>query len=86
MKKIFEKHETFVAIFLIILYIVINSFCLENFGLTDYRSFLCLLIFSLLIIGFIVQLKLGNYYGLKTFPKAKKFLYFIPLLLICGLE
>lgn len=86
MKKIFENYETFRAFFFIILYIVINSFCLENFGLTDYRSFICLLVFSLLIVGFIVQLKLVNYYGLKTFPKAKEFLYFIPLLLISSVN
>jgi hypothetical protein len=37
MKNIFEKHETLFCILLIILYVVINSYCIQNFGVTDYR-------------------------------------------------
>ena len=38
MVKFFEKHETICVIGLIILYIVVNSYCIQNFGVTDFRS------------------------------------------------
>ena len=47
MKKIFEKHETLVSIALIVLYVVINSYCMQNFGLEDYRSTIINTILSL---------------------------------------
>ena len=38
MKKIFEKYETLICIILIDLYVVINSYCMQNFGIEVYRS------------------------------------------------
>ena len=38
MKKIFEKNETLFCILLIVAYVLINSFCLQNFGIENYRS------------------------------------------------
>ena len=37
-EKFFEKYETLIAIALIVIYIVSNSFCMQNFGQTDFRS------------------------------------------------
>ena len=31
MKKIFEKHETLFCMLLIIAYIIVNSFCIQNY-------------------------------------------------------
>lgn len=82
MKDYFEKHETLISISLIITYLVTNSYCIQNFGNTDYRTTIVNLILSVGIIIFIAKNKLGEYYGLTTLPKFKKFLYFIPLALI----
>ena len=65
MEKIFEKYETFICILLIILYIVVNSFCMQNFGVEDYRSTIINTIFSGVLILLIMLLKRKEYYGFK---------------------
>ena len=86
MKKIFEKQETLFCILLIVLYIVINSFCLQNFGVTDYRSTLINTLFSLALIILMLCLKRVSYYGLCKAEHTKELLYFIPLALIVSVN
>ena len=86
MKKIFEKHETLFCIILIVLYVVINSYCMQNFGLTDYRSAIINTIFSTALLLLIVSLKRVSYYGLTKVINLKRYLYFIPLLLIVSVN
>ena len=64
MKKIFEKYETLFCILLIVAYILVNSFCIQNFGIADYRSSVINNIFSIVLIILIVILKRTEYYGL----------------------
>ncbi len=82
MKNFFEKHETLCCILLIVIYILVNSYCIQNFGIVDYRSAIINTIFSLALITLIVKLKKVSYYGLTKVKNFKKFLYFIPLFLI----
>lgn len=82
MKKVFEKHETLFCILLIILYVVTNSYCVQNFGYTSYVSFIINTILSVFLISLIIFLKRTHYYGLTKVKNNKKYLYFIPLLLI----
>ena len=84
-EKFFEKHETLIAIGLIVIYVLSNSFCMQNFGSTDFRSTIVNAVFSF-IIGFIAKNKLGKYYGLTSFPKPKQFLYFIPLFILMSVN
>ena len=86
MKKIFEKNETFFCILLIILYLVINSICINSFGMTDYRIALTNSIFSICLIIFIIYLKRIKYYGITLVENSKRFLYFLPLLLILSVN
>lgn len=85
-KKLFERHETFMCIMLIILYVVINSYCLQNFGTTDYRSAIINTIFSVALLILIIGLKRTSYYGLTKVSDSKRYLYFIPLLLIVSVN
>lgn len=85
-EKFFEKHETLIAIGLIVIYVLSNSFCMQNFGNTDFRTTIVNALFSLIIIGFIAKNKLGEYYGLTSFPKPKQFLYFIPLFVLMSVN
>lgn len=78
-KKIFEKHETLMSILLIVLYVVVNSFCMQNFGLEDYRSTIINTIFSIALIFLIIKLERVEYYGLTKVKDLKKYLFFIPL-------
>lgn len=78
-KKLFEKHETLMSILLIVLYVVVNSFCMQNFGLQDYRSTIINTIFSIALIFLIIKLERVEYYGLTKVKDLKKYLFFIPL-------
>ena len=86
MKKIFENHETLFCILLIIAYIIVNSFCIQNFGIEDYRSAIINTIFSISLIILIKILKRTEYYGLIKVTNLKEYLYFIPLLLIVSVN
>lgn len=86
MKKIFEKHETLCCMLLIVLYVVINSYCMQNWGLTDYRSAIVNTIFSVVLLALVISLKRVSYYGLIKVADLKKYLYFVPLLLILSVN
>ena len=86
MKKIFEKYELFFVLALIIAYIIINSYCIQNFGIEDYRSAIINTIFSFLLIILIIILKRTSYYGLTKTKNNKQFLFFIPLVLIISVN
>ena len=38
MEKVFKKHELLFVIGLIIIYVITNSYVLENYGTTSYQS------------------------------------------------
>lgn len=82
MEKLFKKHETLFCILLIILYVIVNSYCVQNFGTTDYRCTIINTIFSCLLIGLMVILKKTSYYGINKVKNINKYLYFIPLVII----
>ena len=82
MKKIFEKHESTFGILLIVLYVVINSYCMQNFGIEDYRSTIINTVFSIMVLILIKSLDKMSYYGLTKVTNWKDYLYFIPLILI----
>ena len=82
MKKTFNKYETIFCIILIVIYIVLNSYCINNYGLVDYKSAIINTLLSICLIILIIVLKRGSYYGLIKPVNSKKFLYFIPLSLI----
>ena len=86
MKKIFEKHETLCCMLLIVLYVVVNSYCMQNFGTTDYRSAIVNTLFSVALLALVISLKRVSYYGLIKVEKVKKYLYFFPLLLIISVQ
>ena len=82
MEKIFKKHETTFVITLIIVYVVVNSYLVQNFGYTSYQSAIVNTILSILILFLIISIKRVKYYGLTKPNNSKKFLYFIPLIII----
>ena len=86
MKKIIEKHEDWVCYILIAVYVIVNSYCMQNFGLTDYRSVVVNTIFSAVLLVLIIYLKRVSYYGLTKVTDLKSYLYFIPLLLIVSVN
>ena len=85
-KKFFEKHELFVCITLIVSYIVVNSLCMQNWGVADHRSTVINTLFSLGLLCLIFALKGVEYYGFKGVKDLKNYLYFIPLLLLISVN
>lgn len=86
MNKIFKKYETIFCMALIILYIIINSFCIQNFGIDSYKSAIINTIFSIFLVILMIILKRTKYYGLTKVTNLKKYLYFIPLVLIVSVN
>ena len=86
MKKMFEKNETIFCILLIIVYILINSYSIQNFGINDYRSAIINTIFSIALVILVIVLKRVSYYGLIKVSNFKGYLYFVPLLLIVSVN
>ena len=86
MKKFLEKNELFLSLSLIVLYIVINSYCMQNFGLYSYKSSIINTVFSIFLIILMIILKRTSYYGITKVKNLKKYLYFIPLLLIISVN
>ena len=86
MKGLLEKYESAVTYALIVLYVVINSYCRSNFGTTDYRSALAVTIFSVVLIWVIIGSARRTYYGLTKVKNAKAYLYFIPLVCIVSVN
>lgn len=86
MKKLFEKHESLACILLIVFYVIINSYCMNNLGLEDYRSTLINTVLSGALFLLVVKLGRTEYYGLQKVADMKKYLYFIPLLVIAAVN
>lgn len=86
MKKVFENYEVLFCIMLIVIYILVNSYCIQNFGVEDYRSAITNTIFSVFLIILIIMLKRVSYYGLTWVKDLKKYLYFIPLIFIVSVN
>ncbi len=85
-KRVFEKHETLFCILLIVVYILSNSFCMQNFGIADPRSAIVNTALSALLALLITALKRGEYYGFAKVKEPKKFLWFVPLVLIVSVN
>lgn len=82
MNKVFEKHEALFCMLLIIVYLAVNSVCVQNFGHTSFVSFIANTILSVCLIVIMLLLKRTSYYGLNKVKNTKQYLYFIPLLII----
>ncbi len=82
MKELFKKKETLFTILLIVIYVVLNSYCINSFGTTSYITTIINTLISVLLIVLIKALDRTKYYGLTKVKNSKKYLYFIPLLII----
>lgn len=86
MKKIFEKHETLFCILLIIIYIAVNSVCVQNFGYTSCVGFVVNTILSVCLVALVLLLGRAEYYGFTKVRNLKEYLYFIPLAVIVSVN
>lgn len=82
MEKILNKHENLFVISTIIIYVVLNSYLMQNYGHTSIQSVIVNTILSIILLGIVINSKRVKYYGLSRSKNPKKFLYFIPLIII----
>lgn len=86
MKKIFDKYETLFCILLIASYVILNSYCIQNFKIESYQSAIINTIFSIILILIIISLQKVKYYGLTKVNNWKSYLYFIPLIIVSSIN
>ncbi|MGN0609277.1 MAG: CPBP family intramembrane glutamic endopeptidase [Oscillospiraceae bacterium] len=83
MKKFYEKSEIWFAAAWIIIYVVAMGNLRNNFGDESLYSMLGVLIIAVILTVFIVKNKLTEKYGLVRCSEGKKYLYYIPFILLC---
>ena len=86
MNKLFEKHETLFCMLLIIIYMVVNSVCVQNFGYTSCVSFIANTIFSVCLIALVLSLKKSAYYGFTKDRNLNQYFFFLPLAVIISVN
>lgn len=86
MKSFLEKHEWVFVVLSIIVYVVLNSVCLQFF---EEGCWVTACVNILILIGvflLIFLLKRAKYYGLTKPENQKNFLYFLPLVIIVSVN
>ncbi len=86
MTEKFERHENLFCIMMIVIYVIVNSFCMQNFGTESLPSAVINTVFSVLLIVLAKALKRVKFYGLTGITGARKYLYFIPLIAIASVN
>ncbi len=82
LNKLFRKYECPFCVLLIVIYVVSNSYCVQNFGIADYRSGLINTIISVTLIILMKNTYGLKYYGIQKVDNKRKYLYFLPLIII----
>ena len=82
MKKIYEKSEIWFAVMWIIIYVVVMGNLRNNFGDESLYSVFGVLTIAAILTVFIVKNRLTKKYGLVCCSDSKKYLYFIPFVLL----
>ena len=83
MKKLYEKSEIWFAVAWIVIYVVVMGNLRGNFGDESLYSMLGALIIAGALTVFLMKNKLTKKFGLVLWGSSKKYLYFIPFLLLC---
>ena len=64
----------------------INSYLINTFGSSSYKSMIVNILFSFLLLFIIIKLRKTKYYGLTKVKDTKKYLYFVPFILISSVN
>lgn len=77
-----KENDTLISIGLIVIYVFLNSLCINKFSVLSYKTTIINFVFLLCLILFVKKKGLLNYYGFVKVSKYKEFLYYIPLIII----
>ncbi len=77
-----KNKELFYTIIYIIFYVISNSIALNNYGQISNEVLIVNTVIAITIISTIISTKKIKYYGLVKIKNIKKYLYFVPLILL----
>lgn len=83
MKKLYEKSEIWFSVAWIIVYVVLMGNLCNLFGDESLYSMLGVLIIAAALTVFLIKNKLTEKYGLALWTDSKKYLFFLPFVLLC---
>lgn len=83
MKKLYDINELSFAIASIIVYVVVMGNLRGSFGDNSLYATIGLAVIALLLTAFILTNRLTEKYGFTKVAEAKRYLYFIPFVLLC---
>lgn len=83
MKKLYEKSEIWFAVAWIIVYVVVMGNLRGNFEDESLYSMLAALVMAVVLTAFIVRNKLTDRFGLVLWTDSRRYLYFVPFMLLC---
>ena len=86
MKKYYEKNELWFAITWIIIYVAVMGNLRNQFGDASIYTLLGLAVVTGVLMLFVVKNKLTEKYGFVRVKDSRKFLYFIPIAVLCTLN
>ena len=55
------KYETLITILSIVIYVIVNSYCMNNFGMNSYKTVICNLVLLVTILIYVIKNKLCEY-------------------------
>lgn len=84
--KFYEKSEIWFSVVLIIIYVIPAANLRGNYGDDSIWMMLFLMLLTLLITFFICKNGLAAKYGLTSWPDSRKFLYFIPFIILISVN
>ena len=83
MKKFYEKSEIWFAVTWIIVYVVVMGNLRNHFGDESLYSMLAVLVIAVARTAFMIINRLTEKFGLVLWTDSRKYLYFIPFILLC---
>lgn len=86
MKKFYEKSEIWFAVAWIIIYVIVMGNLRNNFGDESIYTLIGLGSISGVLLLFVIKNKLNEKYGFVKVKDSKRFLYYIPIAILCTLN
>ncbi len=81
-----KNKELLYTIICIIIYLISTSIAFTNFGQNSIQSLIVTTLITIILFAIIVANKKTKYYGLVKVKNMKKYLYFIPLILLVSIN
>lgn len=86
MKELYDKSEIWFSVAWIMIYVIVMGNMRGSFGDESIWSTLAILAIAGVLTAFLVKNRLAERHGLTLWKDSKKYLYFIPFILLCTVD